>query len=208
MTATTIKTFGYGRVSSKDQNEARQLESFKELGIDDRDTFIDKQSGKDFNRPRYQALKQVLRKGDIVYIHSLDRLGRNKQMILDEWNEITKVIGADIIVLDMPLLDTTKHKDSLGTFISDLVLQILSWIAQDERERINKRQAEGIEAAVKNGVKFGRPKTEFPEGFTEVYARWKKGEITAVKAMNELELKKTTFYKLVDDYQKGKALDQ
>ncbi len=133
-----VRKFGYIRMSSKDQNEDRQLDSMKKMGIDPRDIFIDKQSGKDFDRDQYQLLKRMIRKGDVLYIHSLDRFGRNKEEILQEWNDITKDIQADIIVLDMPLLDTTQFKDSLGTFIADLVLQILSWMAEEERERIRK----------------------------------------------------------------------
>ena len=137
------RKFGYIRVSSRDQNEARQLQSMKEVGISDRDIFIDKQSGKDFNRNQYQSLKHNLREGDVLYIHSLDRFGRNKEEILNEWTDITKNIKADIVVLDMPLLDTTKYQDSLGTFISDLVLQILSWLAEEERERIKNVKEKG-----------------------------------------------------------------
>lgn len=196
-----VRKFGYIRVSSKDQNEGRQMESMKNQGLDERDIFIDKQSGKDFNRVNYQLLKRIIRKGDILYIHSLDRFGRNKEEILQEWNDITKNIQADIVVLDMPLLDTTQYKDSMGTFIADLVLQILSWMAQEERDRIRKRQREGIDVALQNGVKFGRPKIEITEEFRYVYKLWKSGEITAVKAMKELDLKKTTFYRLVKEYE-------
>lgn len=198
-----IRKFGYIRVSSKDQNESRQLESMKKVGIDPRDIFIDKQSGKNFDRAQYQLLKRIIRKGDILYIHSLDRFGRNKEEILHEWNDITKNIEADIVVLDMPLLDTTQFKDSLGTFIADLVLQILSWMAQEERERIRKRQREGIDIALQKGIAFGRPKAQVTEKFKEVYTRWKAGEITAVKAMQEAGIKKTTFYKLVKEYEKS-----
>lgn len=197
-----VRKFGYIRVSSKDQNEGRQLEAMQEKGINERDIFIDKQSGKDFKRDQYQLLKRIIRKGDVLYIHSLDRFGRNKEEILQEWNDITKNIQADIIVMDMPLLDTTQYKDSLGTFIADLVLQILSWMAQEERDRIRKRQREGIDIALKNGVDFGRPKAELTEEFRNVYFRWKSGEITAVKAMDETGLKKTTFYKLVKKFEK------
>lgn len=197
-----IRRFGYIRVSSKDQNEGRQLEAMKEKGIDDRDIFMDKQSGRDFQREQYQLLKRILRKGDVLYIHSLDRFGRNKEEILQEWNDITKNIQADIVVLDMPLLDTTQFKDSLGTFIADLVLQILSWMAEEERERIRKRQREGIDLALQQGIKFGRPKVRITEEFEKVYQKWKAGEITAVKAMDELNVKKTTFYKLVKEYEK------
>ncbi|WML40753.1 recombinase family protein [Neobacillus sp. OS1-2] len=193
------KKFGYVRVSSKDQNEGRQIESMKAQGIEERDIFIDKQSGKDFNREKYQALKQCLREGDILYIHSLDRFGRNKDEILNEWQDITKKVKSDIIVLDMPLLDTTKYKDSMGSFISDLVLQILSWMAQEERERIRKRQREGIVVALKKGVQFGRPKVNPTEEFYKAYRRWQSGEITATLAIKEAGMKRTTFYKLVKE---------
>ena len=195
------KRFGYVRVSSKDQNLARQKESMLELGIEERDIFEDKQSGKNFDRQDYQALKRVLREGDILYIHSLDRLGRDKEMILEEWNEITKKIKAHIVVLDMPLLDTTKDNTGVNGFVADLVLQILSWIAQDERERIKKRQREGIDVAMKNGVRFGRPTVGYPDNFEKVYNIWKAGDITAKKAMEETGLTRATFYRLVKKYE-------
>ncbi|RAS90857.1 DNA recombinase (plasmid) [Priestia endophytica] len=195
------RKFGYIRVSSRDQNEGRQLQSMEEAGISPRDIFIDKQSGKNFNREQYQLMKRMIRKGDILYIHSLDRFGRHKEEILQEWNAITKGIGADIVVLDMPLLDTTQYKDSLGTFIADLVLQILSWVAQEERDHIRKRQREGIDAALKDGVSFGRPKAQVSQEFIEAYNRWRNKEITAVKAMKEANVKKTTFYKLVKKHE-------
>lgn len=191
------RKFGYIRVSSKDQNEGRQLEAMKKLDINERDIYLDKQSGKNFERVNYQLLKRIIRKGDILYIHSLDRFGRNKEEILQEWNDLTKNIEADIVVMDMPLLDTTQYKDSMGTFIADLVLQILSWMAEEERERIRKRQREGIDLALRNGVQFGRPEVHVTEEFIEVYKRWKSGELTAVKAMQEAGVKKTSFYKLV-----------
>lgn len=196
------RKFGYIRVSTKDQNEGRQFDAMINAGINERDIYLDKQSGKSFDRPQYQLLKRILRKGDILYIHSLDRFGRNKQEILKEWNDLTKNIQADIIVMDMPLLDTTQYKDSLGTFIADLVLQILSWMAEENRNTIRKSQREGIESAKKSGVRFGRPKVEVSEEFVDVYNRWKKGEIKAVRAMELLNLKKTTFYKLVKLYEK------
>ncbi|MCY8233925.1 recombinase family protein [Priestia endophytica] len=195
------RKFGYIRVSSRDQNEGRQLQSMEEAGISPRDIFIDKQSGKNFNREQYQLMKRMIRKGDILYIHSLDRFGRNKEEILQEWNAITKEIEADIVVLDMPLLDTTQYKDSLGTFIADLVLQILSWMAQEERDRIRKRQREGIDAALKGGISFGRPKAQVNLEFIEAYNRWRNKEITAVQAMKEANVKKTTFYKLVKKHE-------
>ena len=196
-----VRKFGYIRVSSKDQNEGRQLDSMKKIEIDPRDIFIDKQSGKDIDRIQYQLLKRMMRKGDVLYIHSLDRFGRYKEEILQEWNDITKNIQEDIVFLDMPLLDTTQFKDSLGTFIADLVLQILSWMAEEERDRIRKRQREGIDVALQSGAAFGRPKATVTEEFKDAYNRWKSGDITAVSAMQEIGVKKTTFYKLVKDYE-------
>lgn len=193
------RKFGYIRVSSKDQNEGRQLEAMRKMGITERDIYLDKQSGKNFERANYQLLKRIIRKGDILYIHSLDRFGRNKEEILQEWNDLTKNIEADIVVLDMPLLDTTQYKDSMGTFIADLVLQILSWMAEEERERIRKRQREGIDIALQNNISFGRPKATPTEEFKEVYKRWKSGELTATASMKKLGIKKTTFYKLVKE---------
>ncbi|XKE94431.1 recombinase family protein [Metaplanococcus flavidus] len=191
------RKFGYIRVSSKDQNEGRQLEALRKMGITERDIYLDKQSGKNFERVNYQLLKRVIRKGDILYIHSLDRFGRNKEEILQEWNDLTKNIEADIVVLDMPLLDTTQYKDSMGTFIADLVLQILSWMAEEERERIRKRQREGIDLALQNGIQFGRTPVLVSDEFKEVYRKWKARELTAVEAMKEAGVKKTSFYKLV-----------
>ena len=191
------RKFGYIRVSSKDQNEGRQLEAMRKMGITERDIYLDKQSGKNFERANYQLLKRIIRKGDILYIHSLDRFGRNKEEILQEWNDLTKNIEADIVVLDMPLLDTTQYKDSMGTFIADLVLQILSWMAEEERERIRKRQREGIDLALQNGIQFGRPTVLVSDEFKEVYRKWKAKELTAVEAMQEAGVKKTSFYKLV-----------
>ncbi|MDF2855499.1 MAG: recombinase [Neobacillus sp.] len=193
------KKFGYIRVSAKDQNVARQVESMLKLGIDERDIFIDKLSGKNFKRDQYQLVKRMLREGDILYIHQLDRFGRNKSQILQEWSEITKSIRADIVVLDMPLLDTRKYKDSLGSFIADLVLQILAWEAETEREKIRKNQREGIDVALKNGVRFGRPEARITDDFKASYEKWKNKEITAVEAMRESKIKKTTFYKLVKE---------
>ncbi|WP_186673786.1 recombinase family protein [Sporosarcina sp. BP05] len=198
------RKFGYVRVSSKDQNEGRQMDAIKSMGINDRDIFLDKQSGKDFHREQYQLMKRMIRKGDILYIHSLDRFGRSKDDILNEWQELTKEIGADIVVLDMPLLDTTKYKDSIGSFISDLILQVLSWLAEDERNRIRTRQREGIDSALTNGVKFGRPSIEITDDFIQSYDKWQSGGITAVKAMEEADMKKTSFYKMVKEYKATK----
>ena len=193
------KIFGYVRVSSKEQNEDRQLIAFKDFGIDERDIYIDKQSGKDFNREQYNILKHILRENDVLVIKSIDRLGRNYNMIIDEWKDITKNIKADIVVLDMPLLDTRNNKDLLGTFISDLILQILSYVAEQERTFIKQRQKEGIAVAKNNNVKFGRPKIEKPQNFDNVVSKWKKNEIKAKEAMELLGLKPNTFYNLVKE---------
>ncbi|MGN4544834.1 recombinase family protein [Bacillus cereus group sp. MYBK95-2] len=198
-----IRKFGYIRISTKDQNEARQIESIKKFVTDERDIFIDKQSGRDFNRYQYQLLKRMLREEDILYIHSLDRFGRNKEGILQEWQDITQNIKAHIVVLDMPLLDTTKYKDSLGTLITDLVLQILSWLAEEERTRIKIRQREGIDIAKKKGTHMGRPRIQITDEFISAYKDWKNGEITAVEAMRRTNMKSTTFYRIVKRYENG-----
>lgn len=191
------KIFGYARVSSKEQNVERQLVAFKEYGIEERDIYIDKQSGKDFNREQYNTLKHILRENDLLVIKSIDRLGRNYEMIVNEWKDITKNIKADIVVIDMPLLDTRKNKDLLGTFISDLVLQILGYVAEQERTFIKQRQKEGISVAKNNGVKFGRPKIEKPLNFDDVVLKWKNNEIKTKEAMKLLGLKPNTFYNML-----------
>lgn len=196
------KIFGYIRVSSTDQNIDRQLEEMLSLGINDRDIYIDKQSGKDFDRPQYKALKTILRTGDVVYIKSIDRFGRNSREIKKEWEDITQVIGADIKVLDMPLLDTTQYKDLMGNFVSNLVLEILSFVAEQERANIKKRQQEGIKIAKEKGKHLGRPKAKLPEQWDLIYKEWKCKNITAVKAMKDLNLSKSTFYKLVKQYER------
>lgn len=196
------KVFGYARVSSKEQNEERQLVAFKEFGIDERDIYIDKQSGKDFNREQYNILKNILRENDLLVIKSIDRLGRNYNMIVDEWKDIVKNIKADIVVIDMPLLDTRNNKDLLGTFISDLVLQILSYVAEQERSFIKQRQKEGISNAMNNGVRFGRPKIEKPHNFDDVVFKWKNKELKSKEAMEILGLKPNSFYNLLKRWKK------
>jgi len=196
------RKFGYIRVSSKDQNEARQVESMLKEGIAERDIFIDKQSGKNFDRPNYQIVKRILREGDVLFVTSIDRFGRNKEDILNEWNDITKNIKANIVVMDMPLLKTTDDEYGAGKLINDLVLQILSWLAEEERNRIKKRQREGIDVAMKRGTKFGRPKVKITDDFIQVYNRWKNKELTAVAAMKELGVKKDTFYRRVREHEK------
>ena len=194
------KIFGYARVSSKEQNEERQIVAFKEYGIDERDIYIDKQSGKDFDREQYNILKHILRENDVLVIKSIDRLGRNYNMIIDEWKDITKNIKADIVVIDMPLLDTTKNKDLLGTFISDLILQILSYVAEQERTFIKQRQKEGISTAMNKGIKFGRPTIEKPQNYDIVVSKWKNKEIRTKEAIEQLDLKPSTFYNMVNKY--------
>ena len=205
---TNTKVFGYVRVSTKDQKIDRQIISMQELGIDERDIFIEKASGKDFNRPQYLALKAQLRKGDLVYITSLDRIGRNSDDIKKEWEYITKEVGADIVVLDMPLLDTRQHKDTLGTFVSDLVLQVLSFMAQSEREKTLARQKEGIAVAKAKGKHLGRPQlnlnTLSKQQRSELesnYQAWKSKELSGIQFMEILELKKNTFYKIIKEYE-------
>lgn len=198
------RKLAYIRVSSRDQNVARQLDTMLELGIDERDIFIDKASGKDFDREQYQLMKRFIREGDIIYIDDLNRLGRNKDQILQEWHEITKEIKAHIVVLNMPLLDTTKFNDAAGQFVADLVLQIFSWFAEDERRRITRNQQEGIKAAKARGVKLGRKQIKITDEFINAYDKWKNGEITALKAMELSKLKKTTFYNLVKRYEESK----
>lgn len=203
----TTKTFAYIRVSAKDQNPDRQLHEMMQLGVNERDIFIDKESGKDFDRPQYQALKQCLRQGDLLYIKSIDRFGRNSKEIKKEWEHITHDIKADIKVLDMPLLDTTQHKDTLGTFVSDLVLQVLSFVAERERENIRQRQSEGIAVAKAKGKHLGRPQMNYDSLSKEQkailesnYPRWQRKEITAVQFFELLGLKKNTFYKIINEY--------
>lgn len=191
------KIFGYARVSSKEQNSIRQTIAFKELGINERDIYIDKKSGKDFDREQYNLLKNILRENDLLVIKSIDRLGRNYNMITDEWKLITKHIKADIMVIDMPLLDTRNKKDLLGTFINDLILQILSYVAEQERTFIKQRQKEGISTAKSNGRIFGRPKIEKPQNFDIVVSKWKNNEIKTKEAMQLLNLKPNTFYNML-----------
>lgn len=192
------KIYGYIRVSSKDQNEGRQIQAMKELGILEERIFIDKQSGKDFNRAEYQTLKRMLKDSpnSLLIIHSIDRLGRNYKEILKEWQELTTECKADIKVLDMPLLDTTQYKDLLGTFISDLILQVLSFVAEQERRNIKKRQEEGIALAKAENRHLGRPKAEITEVFMVEFRKWKNGEQTATQAMKNADMKRNTFYKL------------
>ena len=186
--------YGYVRVSSKDQNEGRQIIAMEEVNVPEENIYVDKQSGKDFNRPKYKALVRKLREDDLLYIKSIDRLGRNYDEILDQWRVLTKVKKVDIAVIDMPLLDTRKGKDLMGTFIADLVLQLLSFISESERKNIKERQREGIEAAKIRGVKFGRPRKPLPENFDQLYNLWKTKEKSAAEIARQCDITPATFY--------------
>ena len=200
------KIIGYIRVSSRDQNETRQLLALQELHIPRKNIFVDKQSGKDFKRPQYKKLVRKLKKDDILYIKNIDRLGRNYAEILEQWRILTKDKGIDIIVLDMPLLDTRRDKDLMGTFLSDIVLQVLSFVAENERANIHQRQAEGIAAAKARGVRFGRPPSSLPEGFHDAYQRWKAGKITGTAAAKECGMPLATFRYRAEIYEKTTLL--
>ena len=198
--------FGYIRVSSRDQNEDRQLIALKELAIPEKNIFIDKQSGKDFKRPQYRKMIRRVRKDDLLYIKSIDRLRRNYAEILEQWRILTKDKGIDIVVLDMPLLDTRRGKDLMGTFLSDIVLQVLSFVAENERTNIRQRQAEGIAAAKARGVRFGRPPSRLPDNFHDVYQRWKNGKITGTSAAKVCNMPLSTFRYRAEIYEKAKLL--
>lgn len=191
-----MKKYGYIRVSAKDQNPDRQLIALRECGIREKEIFLDKTSGKDFERPQYMKLLKRLKKGDLLVVKSIDRLGRNYGEILEQWRKITKEIGVDIQVLDMPLLNTNSmHENLTGVFISDLVLQILAYVAETERSFIRQRQAEGIAAAKSRGIKFGCEKNELPEQFEKYFQMWVEGEISTRKAAEELHISHSTFYR-------------
>ena len=189
-----MRNYGYVRVSTKDQNEDRQYIALRELCIPEENIFMDKQSGKDFVRPQYRRLVRRLKKDDLLYVKSIDRLGRNYTEILEQWRILTKEKGADIVVLDMPLLDTRRGKDLMGPFLSDIVLQVLSFVAENERSNIRQRQAEGIAAAKARGVRFGRPPLPLPENFQEVYRAWRGKQITLKQAAQACQMPEGTFY--------------
>jgi len=195
-----MAVYGYVRVSSTDQNEDRQMLVMNELKIPPEQIFTDKQSGKDFDRPAYKVLAQKLKPGDLLYIKSIDRLGRNYDEIQNQWRILTKEHGVDIAVIDMPLLDTRNGKDLMGTFIADLVLQILSFVAQNERENIRKRQSEGIAAAKARGVRFGRPIKKPPENFGLLVKDWERGKLRLAEVLKKSGLKEATFYRRLREY--------
>ena len=186
--------YGYARVSTKEQNELRQLIALREFGLTDRAIFVDKQSGKDFERPQYRRLVRRLRRDDLLYVKSIDRLGRNYSEILEQWRMLTKEKGVDIAVLDMPLLDTRRGKDLMGTFLSDIVLQVLSFVAENERDNIRQRQAEGIAAAKARGVRFGRPPLPLPDNFHMLHQAWRGQKITLRQAARACGMPTGTFY--------------
>ena len=189
-----MSTFGYARVSSTDQNEDRQMIALREAGVSEQNIYLDKLSGKDFHRPQYQRLLRKLKKDDLLYIKSIDRLGRNYEEILLQWRHMTKDKAVDIVVLDMPLLDTRRGKDLLGTFLADIVLQVLSFVAENERANIRQRQAEGIQAAKQRGVKFGRPSTPLPENFHAVHQAWRQKKMPLKAAAAACNMATGTFY--------------
>ena len=199
-------TYGYIRVSTKEQNEDRQLIALREMSIQEQNIFMDKQSGKDFNRPQYKKLIRKLKPDDLLYIKSIDRLGRNYEEIQNQWRILTKEKKIDIVVLDMPLLDTRRGKDLMGTFLSDIVLQVLSFVAENERTNIRQRQAEGIAAAKARGVRFGRPPKPLPENYHSAYQRWKAGAITGTAAAKECGMPLSTFRYRAEIYENAKLL--
>lgn len=198
--------YGYIRVSSAEQNEARQVIAMREAGLDGNHIYMDKQSGKDFDRPQYQRLVRRLRPGDLLCVQSIDRLGRNYEEVREQWRVLTKEKRVDIRVLDMPLLDTRQGRDLMDTFIADLVLQILSFVAQSERESIKKRQAEGIAAAKARGVKFGRPPLPLPENFHDAHRDWRSKKLTLRQAAERCAMPEGTFYAKAVRLERGDTL--
>lgn len=192
--------YGYVRVSSTDQNEDRQMIALSEVGVPKKNIYMDKMSGKDFDRPQYQKLLKKLKPGDLLYILSIDRLGRNYEEIQRQWRIITKEKNVDVCVIDMPLLDTRQGKDLMGTFIADLVLQILSFVAQSERENIKKRQAEGIAAAKAKGVRFGRPEKDVPDNFAVIIKRWEQKKLSLSEVLKQCNMSEATFYRRLREY--------
>ena len=199
------KIYGYVRVSSTDQNEERQMIALAEAGVPENNIFMDKQSGKSFDRPQYKKLVKKLKSGDLLYVLSIDRLGRNYEEIQNQWRIITKEIGADICVLDMPLLDTRQGKDLMGTFIADLVLQILSFVAQSERENIKKRQEQGIAAAKAKGVRFERPEIPLPDNFGKLVKDWEKKRTSFEETLRLCNMSEATFYRKLREYRISKG---
>ncbi len=201
-----FNTYGYVRVSTREQNEDRQMIALKELSVPKRNIFMDKQSGKDFERPMYKHMLRKLKPDDLLYIKSIDRLGRNYEEILEQWRILTKEKKIDIVVIDMPLLDTRRGKDLMGTFLSDIVLQVLSFVAENERTNIRQRQAEGIAAAKARGVRFGRPPAPLPENFHAVCQKWREGRITGLEAAKECNMPMSSFRYRAEVYKNARLL--
>lgn len=195
-----MESYGYIRVSTRDQNEDRQRIAMDEAGVEADHIFLDKLSGKNFDRPQYKSMIKTLKKDDMLYIKSIDRLGRNYDEILEQWRILTKEKGVDIVVLDMPLLDTRRGKDLMGTFLSDIVLQVLSFVAENERVNIRQRQAEGIAAAKARGMKFGRPRLPVPDEFCKIITAWERKDITIHQAAMRCGMSETTFYRRLREY--------
>ena len=195
-----MREYGYVRISSIDQNEDRQMIEMEKAGIREDMIYVDKQSGKDFNRPRYKEMVSRLEEGDVLYILSIDRLGRNYEEIQNQWRILTKEIGIDVCVIDMPLLDTRRDKDLMGTFIADLVLQILSFVSESERQNIRKRQEQGIAAAKARGVRFGRPEKPTPKDFGTIIKSWESGNISFDEAVRKCGFSPATFYRKLREY--------
>lgn len=200
--------YGYIRVSSTDQNGDRQMAAMREAGVAETDIYMDRQSGKDFDRPQYKIMTGRLEKGDLLYILSIDRLGRNYEEIQKQWRILTKEVCIDICVIDMPLLDTRNGKDLMGTFIADLVLQILSFVAESERSNIRKRQAQGIAAAKARGVRFGRPEARIPEEFPKIVRDWERKRISIDEALEKCGISESTFYRKVREYRISQKNEQ
>ena len=200
-----MNVYGYVRVSSQDQNEDRQMIAMREYGVPEGHIFLDKQSGKDFNRPQYMAMKDTVQKGDLLVVKSIDRLGRSYDEIREQWRILTKEKQIDICVIEMPLLDTRQYKDLMGTFIADLVLQVLSFCSESERTAIRQRQAEGIAAAKARGVRFGRPAKKPPENFSEIVVSWQKGMLRFEDAIERCGMSRSTFFKTLKEQKKNEA---
>ncbi len=199
-------TYGYIRVSSTDQNEDRQKIAMDAKNVPRKNIFMDKQSGKDFERPQYRRLVRKLKRGDLLYLLSIDRLGRNYKEVQEQWRILTKDKGVDICVIDMPLLDTRTAKDLMGTFIADLVLQILSFVAENERANIKKRQAQGIAAAKARGVRFGRPEKPVPKNFVDIVRQWERHEISTPEALRLCDMSRPTFYRKIRENEETKLI--
>ncbi len=201
--STAKKVLGYARVSSYEQNEDRQVIALKEMGVPEEQIYIDKQSGKNFDRPQYKRLLRKLDDNSVLFVKSIDRLGRNYTDLNEQWRKITKEKGADIVVIDMPILDTRRERNLLGTLISDIVLALLSYVAENERMNIRQRQEEGIAAAKARGVKFGRPSLPLPENFYEVHKQWREKQLTLKQAAQACDLAESTFFDKARKFEKS-----